>query len=53
MTWPFRRPDLYMERGAFLATARRLGRFGGGPLELSEYSTATDDSPAIVVQDGN
>jgi len=66
----------YMERGAYLTTAWRLGRyyrtypayvedevraslddprtqFRRGPLTLSERGTATDDSPAFVVQDGN
>jgi putative intracellular protease/amidase len=66
----------YMERGAYLTTGWRLGRyyrtypayvedevraslddprtqFRRGPLTLSERGTATDDSPAFVVQDGN
>ena len=66
----------YMERGAYLTTAWRLGRyyrtypayvedevraslddprtqFRRGPLTLSDRGTATDDSPAFVVQDGN
>jgi putative intracellular protease/amidase len=66
----------YMERGAYLTTAWRLGRyyrtypayvedevkaalddparqFQRGPVVLSRRGTATDDTPAFVVQDGN
>jgi putative intracellular protease/amidase len=66
----------YMERGAYYATAWRLGRyyrtypayvedevraalhdsdaqFARGPRTLGRRGTATDDSPAFVVEDGH
>jgi putative intracellular protease/amidase len=66
----------YMERGAYLTTAWRLGRyyrtypvyvedevkaalddpakqFQRGPRVLTRRGTATDDTPAFTVQDGN